>query len=136
VPADVAERVLDRMTEVGLIDDANYAQEWVRQRQQGRGLARRALAHELRRKGIDDDLAAAALSGVDDEVERASALELAVRKARSSRGAPHDKRVRQLTGMLARKGYASGVVYAVVREALAAEGEVVDLVDGDPGRLD
>jgi len=129
VPADVAAKVLDRMTEVGLIDDAAYANEWVRQRQQGRGLARRALAQELRRKGVDDDLAADALATVDDDAERAKAFELAVRKARVSRGQPHEKRVRSLAGMLARKGYSSSVAFGVVREVLAAEGDTEELID-------
>ena len=110
------------MTEVGLVDDAAYAQEWVRQRQQGRGLARRALADELRRKGVDDELAAEALATVDDETERAARFELAERKARASRGQPHDKRVRSLAGMLARKGYASGVAFGVVREGARRRG--------------
>ena len=48
----------------------------VRSRQAGRGLARRALAHELRRKGVDDDMAARRLDEVDphDEEERARGL--------------------------------------------------------------
>jgi len=121
-PDDVAAAVLDRMEEVGLVDDVAYAGMLVRSQQAGRGLARRALAHELRRKGVDDDLAEAALATVSDETERARAFELAVRKARSSRGQPHDKRVRSLAGMLARKGYAPSVAYAAVRDALAAEG--------------
>ena len=122
VPADAARRVLDRMTEVGLIDDAAYANEWVRQRQQGKGLARRALANELRRKGIDDDLAADALASVDDEAERSAAFDLAKRKARASRGQPNEKRVRSLVGMLARKGYGPGMAYGVVRDVIALEG--------------
>ena len=122
VPPEVAARVLDRMTEVGLIDDAAFAHEWVRQRQQGRGLARRALADELRRKGVADELAQEALATVDDDAERAAARTLAERKARATQGQPHEQRVRKLAGVLARKGYSSGVAYAVVREVLAAEG--------------
>ena len=57
VPDDIAGRLLDRFEEVGLVDDAAFAREWVEQRQSGRGLARRALAMELRRKGIDDETA-------------------------------------------------------------------------------
>jgi regulatory protein len=48
VPDDAAEAVLDRYTEVGLIDDAAFARAWVSSRQAGRGLARRALSSELR----------------------------------------------------------------------------------------
>ena len=54
VPDDVATRLLDRFEEVGLVDDEAFARAWVESRQRGRGLARRALQQELRRKGIDD----------------------------------------------------------------------------------
>src|SRR5665811_880125 len=55
VPAEVARTVLDRMEEVGRIDDAEFARSWVQSRQRGKGLATRVLAMELRRKGIDDE---------------------------------------------------------------------------------
>src|SRR3982750_3817142 len=73
VPDEIATALLDRFEEVGLVDDAAFAQEWVNQRQEGKGLAKRALAQELRRKGIDDEVARAALDTVDpeDEVEAA-----------------------------------------------------------------
>src|SRR6195952_2112278 len=76
VPDDIAGRLLDRFEEVGLVDDAAFARLWVEQRQSGRGLARRALAQELRRKGIDDDVAREALDEIDpdDEVESARVL--------------------------------------------------------------
>ena len=57
VPDEIATRLLDRFEEVGLVDDAAFAQAWVSGRQQGKGLAPRALAQELRRKGIDDETA-------------------------------------------------------------------------------
>ena len=75
-PDDVAAAVLDRLTEVGLVDDEAYAQMLVRSQQAGRGLARRALARELRSKGIDPELAAETLDGIDDESERERAREL------------------------------------------------------------
>jgi regulatory protein len=124
VPDDVATRLLNRFEEVGLVDDAAFAREWVAQRQEGRGLARRALAQELRRKGIEDDVAREALGDVaeDDEVEAARML--VRRKVRSVRGLESDKAIRRLVGMLARKGHSSSVAYRVVREELD-----VDLAD-------
>ena len=67
VPDEVAERVLDRFGEVDLIDDAAYARAWVESRHSGRGLARRALAYELRQRGVADADAAEALEAVDAE---------------------------------------------------------------------
>jgi regulatory protein len=121
VPADVSARLLDRFEEVGLVDDAAFAREWVAQRQEGRGLARRALAQELRRKGIDDEVAREALDDIDDADELEAARVLVRRKLRSVRGLETDKAVRRLVGMLARKGYGSGVAYRVVRDELGAD---------------
>ena len=56
---DVAQAVLDRMEDVGLVDDEAYAGMLVRSQQAGRGLARRALAQTLRQKGVSDEVAEA-----------------------------------------------------------------------------
>ncbi|MCW2786830.1 MAG: regulatory protein RecX [Marmoricola sp.] len=121
VPVEVATRLLDRFEEVGLIDDAAFAREWVAQRQEGRGLARRALAQELRRKGIDDELAREALDTVDTEDEVEAARLLVQRKLRSMQGLDQQVAIRRLVGMLARKGYSSGISFRVVREELDAD---------------
>jgi regulatory protein len=114
--------ILDRFTEVGLIDDAAFAAAWVESRQSGRGLSRRALAHELRKKGVADETIAEALESVDADDERAAAEGLVARKLPVTRSLPTEARVRRLTGMLARKGYSPGLAFAVVREAIESEG--------------
>ena len=130
VPDDVAAELLDRFEQVGLVDDAAFANDWVRSRQAGRGLARRALAQELRRKGISDEVAREALDSVDPDDEVESARELVRRKLRSVAKLDRAVAIRRLTGMLARKGYSSGVALRVVREELEALGhETDDLVD-------
>ena len=80
---DVAAEVLDRMTEVGLVDDEAYAQMLVRSKQAGKGLARRALAHELRKQGIDQEIADEALGQVGAGDERVRAEQLVAKKLRS-----------------------------------------------------
>ncbi|WP_241038424.1 regulatory protein RecX [Blastococcus litoris] len=118
VPDDAAETVLDRFTEVGLIDDAAFARAWVNSRQAGRGLARRALSAELRAKGVDPEVAAEAVNEVDDEDERAAARRLVERRAPGMRRLDRATASRRLMGMLARKGYNGGLAAAVVREVL------------------
>ena len=118
-PADVAAAVLDRMTEVGLVDDEAYAQMLVRSQQAGRGLAKRALARELRTKGIEDDLAQRALASIPDADERDRARTLVDKKLRAMHGLGIAVQTRRLAGMLARKGYSSSVIDAVIREAIA-----------------
>jgi regulatory protein len=120
VPDDAAEAVLDRFTEVGLIDDAAFARAWVSSRQAGRGLARRALSAELRAKGVDAEVAATAVQAVDDDDERAAARRLVERKLPGMRRLDRTTASRRLIAMLARKGYGGGLAAAVVREALDA----------------
>src|SRR3954453_2379389 len=72
VPADVAQQVLDRLTDVNLIDDAAYAEAFVESRHRGRGLARSALRQELRRKGVDDAVATAAGEQIEADDGRAA----------------------------------------------------------------
>jgi regulatory protein len=118
-PADVAATVLDRLTEVGLIDDQAYAEMLVRSQQSGRGLARHALARELRTKGIEDHLAEEALASITDEDERDRARALVDKKLRAMHGLGIQVQTRRLAGMLARKGYSSSMTFSVIREAIA-----------------
>lgn len=123
IPEEAAEEVLSRFEDVGLIDDAAFADAWVESRHHGRGLARRALARELRTKGVDSALIDVAVGRLDSEQEEATARELVDRKLRSTRGLDREKRLRRLAGMLARKGYPEGLALRVVRQALEEEGE-------------
>jgi regulatory protein len=117
--AELAASVLDRMTQVGLVDDQAYAQMLVRSQQAGRGLAKRALARELRTKGIEDHLADETLASISDEQERERARVLADKKLRAMHGLGIEVQTRRLVAMLARKGYSSSMAYAVIREAIA-----------------
>ncbi|WP_421741889.1 regulatory protein RecX [Cellulomonas sp.] len=135
VPDDVADRVLDRFTEVGLIDDAEYARMLVRTRHAERGLSRRAIAVELRRRGIDDETAGDALEQVDSDDEDEAARRLVRRKLASTSGLDAQTRSRRTLAALGRKGYPPGLVARLMREELAQQGaEGADELDGfDPG---
>ncbi|GAA0337363.1 recombination regulator RecX [Streptomyces blastmyceticus] len=129
IPAEVAEEVLARFEDAGLIDDAAFADAWVESRHHGRGLARRALARELRTKGVDSAVIDEAVGQLDSDQEEHTARELVRRKLRATRGLDREKRLRRLAGMLARKGYAEGLALRVVRQALEEEGEEAELLD-------
>jgi regulatory protein len=120
VPAEIATQLLDRFEEVGLVDDAAFARAWIASRQPGKGLASRALAQELRRKGIDDEIAREALDEIDPDDEREVARRLVQRKLRSMKALAPEVATRRLVGMLARKGHSPGVAYSVVKEELGA----------------
>ncbi|GAA5158078.1 regulatory protein RecX [Ornithinimicrobium tianjinense] len=115
---EVALRVLDRMAEIGLVDDEAYAEMYIRSKQETKGLAVEALRHELRAKGVPDGIVDASLEEIDPEHEKEQARALVARRLRTMRGLDREVQTRRLAGFLARKGYGSGVSYQVIREAL------------------
>jgi regulatory protein len=140
---DVISEVLDRYSDVGIIDDEAFARAWVTSRHHSKGLAKRALAGELRRKGVSDDDVGVALDELGADVEVETARELVEKRLRAERRRPvadrdreaqrkaHAAQVRKLVGMLARKGYSPGLAYRVVKEALAGDGDTDGLLDLD-----
>jgi regulatory protein len=129
VDDEVATTVLNRYDEVGLIDDAAFARAWVSSRHHGKGLARRALANELRQRGVEQEFVAAALDDLDGDTEAATARALVDRKLRSMGSAAPDAVFRRLVSMLARKGYPPGVAISAVKDALAAQAESAEFAD-------
>jgi regulatory protein len=123
-PDDVSDRVLDRLTTAGLIDDADFAAQWVRSRREHAGKGKKVLAAELRTKGVAEDVIAGALADIDAGAERARAEQLVVGKLRRETLGDDDTRVtRRLVAMLARRGYSPSMAYDVVSTELAAERE-------------
>ncbi|MCP3427234.1 RecX family transcriptional regulator [Rothia sp. AR01] len=117
---------MDRYEELGLVDDRQYAEMYVRSRAASRKLARPALRRELVQKGIAGELAEEALEQRDEEDEREDAREL-VRKKLAREGALADrvereKVTRRLASMLARRGYAPGLAFGIIREELERRG--------------
>ena len=124
-PDDVSQRVLDRLTQVGLIDDADFAEQWVRSRRANAGKGKRALAAELRTKGVNNDVITAALDGIDAGAERQRAEKLVRDRLRREKLGDDDdaKIARRLVGMLARRGYSQTMAFDVVKDELANERE-------------
>lgn len=127
VADEVATTVLDRYDEVGLIDDAAFSRAWVSSRHHGRGLARRALASELRQRGVDADVANVALEDLDPDTEAATARSLVERRLRSMGSTPPEMVFRRLVSMLARKGYPAGIAIGAVKDALAERAATSEL---------
>ena len=115
---DLVEATLEKFANAGLVDDAAFAQAWVRERHEQQGLGRQALDAELRRKGVDGHIIADALSYVDESSEVERARELVRRKDRGMSGVDATKRMRRLVATLARKGYSEGLAFRIVREEL------------------
>lgn len=120
---EVTAAALDRLAEVGLVDDGSFAEQWVHERHTYSGRGKRALQRELRDKGVAPAEAENALARVTDDAERARATDLVRRKLTTlSRDLDRDKAVRRLVGMLARRGYDQSTAFAVVTAELAEAG--------------
>jgi regulatory protein len=130
VPEDTADAILDRLTEAGLIDDVAFAKAWVESRHYARGLSRKSLSAELRRRGVDGDDVTEAVEALDPEQETETARRLVARKIAATRGQPAAVRARRAAGMLARKGYPAGLAFRLIREALEQEGAEEFEADG------
>lgn len=126
IPEDAARAVLDRMSEVGLVDDAAFAKAWVSERQQRNHLSRRALRYELSRKGVESEVLDEALDGVDVDDEYAAAKSLAEKKYRSVRSLEPQVQRRRISGALARKGFSYSITGAVLAEVMQAGDEPVE----------
>jgi regulatory protein len=121
IPEDVADRVLDRFVDVGLVNDEQFAAMWVESRHRSRGTARSVLRQELRTKGVADESIAAALEQIDDDDERQRGLELARSKDRSLRRFDAGTRMRRLTSLLVRRGYRHGLAFAIARDIVGED---------------
>lgn len=128
-PEEVAEAVVDRLAELGYVNDEQFAESWVRSRQRSRGLAKGAIKRELITKGIDKETADAAVEDVADEDEYERAKTLALKKVKSMRGLDKQVATRRLVGMLGRKGYPPGIAFAVVKDVLSIDSDEATPVD-------
>ncbi|HQY99080.1 MAG TPA: regulatory protein RecX [Propionicimonas sp.] len=118
VPTEVAEQVLDRLEEVGLVDDAVFARDWLASAER-RHKSRRALMAELGEKGVAREVVTEAVAALDADQDYAVARSYAEKKAATLSRVSPDAQYRRLAGALARRGFSSGVVAQVTREVLA-----------------
>lgn len=129
IEPDVADEVLGRLTDVGLIDDSAFAEMLVQSGHRHRLMGKRALTAELRRRGVAAETAVEAVSVIDNDDEEQAAHQLVERKLRAMSGLDDSTRIRRLVGMLARRGYPEALAYRVVREALREQGSAAELPD-------
>lgn len=118
-PADVIEEVLDRLENVGLIDDGRFARQWIDERLRSRPVGLSLLRRELRQKGIDAEIVETALEeSASGEGEAGRAYEALCRQTyryvRLDRDAAH----RRMVAFLGRRGFGQDVIYHVVHRVL------------------
>ncbi len=126
---ETRETLLGKLDEAGLVDDAAFAESWVRSRHHHQGLARRALVTELKRKGVDGAIAEQAVGEVDRDAEEERARDLVRKRLRTMNGIDEQTAIRRLLGMLGRKGYPQGLAYTVIKDELREAGSAPTLLD-------
>lgn len=119
IPAEIANHVIQRFTEVELIDDTAYAQQVVDASRRTKGLARSMVKRKLADKGLDQEIINRVASEISDEDEMAVATEVAIKRLGQLAKLAPEVRNRRLIGFLQRRGFSSGVVFAAIREAEA-----------------
>jgi regulatory protein len=126
VPDDAAGTVLDRFAEVGLIDDAVIAENYALVQHRRHGLAARAVAGKLRRRGLDEDTIRTALMPIDASSEQAAASALVARKLPTLRHLEPSVQTRRVYGLLARRGYSASIATAVIATLIPHTGHNSD----------
>jgi regulatory protein len=114
--------VLNRLAAVGLVDDIDFAEQWVRSRRAKAGKSKRTLTAELEARGVDNDVITSAMAGIDSGAERARAEQLVrARLQRENLDGDEMRVARRLVAMLARRGYDQTMAYDVVSVQLNLE---------------
>lgn len=119
---EVVAAVLNRFAEVRLIDDAEYAREFVRAKRSIKGAGPSVLRMELKKRGIEDALIDEAIDsrlGEDVDVARS----LAERKLATLGRFDSATQMRRISGFLIRRGYSPHLAFAVTRDVVAAESQ-------------
>jgi regulatory protein len=125
-PDDVIERVVQRLADVDLLNDAAFVRYWVEQRETFKPRSKMALQMELRQKGIERALIETAVAAID---EMAAATQAAETKARRWHNLPELDFKKKLGGFLQRRGFG----YDIVREVTEA---LWDELNGDASEAD
>ena len=118
---EAVETELERLEQVGLLDDAAFAAAVVESRMGARGESRRAVGIKLQQAGVDRDVALAALDEAPEE-EQDRADRLAQGRATRVSGLDPATGFARVSGFLMRRGYPPGVARLAARRALGLEG--------------
>jgi len=116
IPDDAAKSVLDRFEEVGLINDADYAQQLLASRSGSRGLCGPALRAEFKRRGVPDSITEQIVSEIDPESVFEDACAIVRSKWKGVARLDNATRSRRLTASLQRRGYAYAVISRAIHE--------------------
>ncbi|MGA2482017.1 MAG: regulatory protein RecX [Candidatus Acidiferrales bacterium] len=112
----LAKRVLARLKNENLLDDARYAKQFVRYRIESRRQGKFRIARDLRARGVPDRHIEAALEEMFQETDEAALVRKRIeRKLRSYRGEIDDRRLASIYGSLLRAGFSADLIRRELR---------------------
>ena len=113
---EIAERVVERLTEVGLLDDDRYAERLAQSLSRSKQYPKRRIAQELQRRGVDRETAQSAAEEIDCE-DYKQALALIEKKYYNKMNERESRQ--KVMAALARRGFS----YEAIRQAMSAYDE-------------
>ena len=122
---DVIEEVLGRFQDLGLINDEQFSDSWIRHRLEGKPMGKTRIKWELRQKGVDNETAEAALSQIDGETEYRLAVAAAGKRWEKDNDPDTRARRRRVASYLQRQGFGWEVVSRAMND-LCEENETED----------
>lgn len=129
---EIAEEVLNKYADRGYIDDYRFAERFVETKIEYQQYGKQGLKYKLKEKGVDSEIIDQILETVDADTELLNAQTVAYKKAVSNRKQDNQKRVNQIVGLLARRGYTSNV-FKIAQEAIAQVDEEYGSPDPENG---
>ncbi len=117
IDTQIADAVIERFIEVGLIDDKLFAETIVNSRRKFKGASKSVIKRELAQRGVGVEVIETVTEEITAEAELETATDLAIKRIARLANLERDVRQRRLNGYLARKGYGSSVVIAACKAA-------------------
>jgi len=115
---DVANELLDKMVDLGYIDDERYAENFVTSKMTYEKLGHQAILYKLKNKGIEQHIIDNALLAIGDEDTEENARILAEKRLYPTRNLEKNKRIQNIAAFLARRGYSGSIAFKISREAV------------------
>ncbi len=127
-PQTIVERVIAKLSDLGLIDDAKFAEAFVATKTASKPVGRRELERGLREKGVGKETVEKAVSQVrDEQTQMRLALAAAESKLKSLKRFEPRRRPEKLAAFLARRGFDWDIIRKVTRKIFKGDMDAVDL---------
>jgi regulatory protein len=115
--------VVTRLAERAYLNDANYAQDFARLRQENASHGRRRVQQDLMRKGVQAEVIGKTLDAAYENVDEEQLARRHLERKRIKKPA-NEKEAARVMRLLMRAGFSSGVIFRILKKwDVAVEGQ-------------